>query len=174
MVDLDIGRDYKNVLTYSRDFLPIYMNYMYNSDKEHFILNFSERRNTASPRANVWGDMLSEQSADDRPSRTNSPGRDHESTPAPSLSEAASAFVKKEVDGEAAAAVVAPVEGLPPLVDLDDDIALLELDKYLQGDRTLQTSAASVKPDLKDMLVTPDGSKKASVQFNAEAEQVRN
>ena len=150
------------------------MNYMYNSDKEHFILNFSERRNTASPRANVWGDMLSEQSADDRPSRTNSPGRDHESTPAPSLSEAASAFVKKEVDGEAAAAVVAPVEGLPPLVDLDDDIALLELDKYLQGDRTLQTSAASVKPDLKDMLVTPDGSKKASVQFNAEAEQVRN
>ena len=120
----------------------------------------------------MWGGLLSEQSADVRLPRTNSPGRDPESAPAPSLSEAASAFVKEEVDGEAA--VVAPAQGLPPLLELDDDIALLELDKWLLGDGPPQTSAASIKPNLKDMLVTPVGSKKASVQLNTEAEQVRN
>ena len=109
-----------------------------------------------------------EDSTDDRPSRTRSPERDAES--APSLSEAASAFVKEEVDGEAA--VVAPAQGLPPLLELDDDIALALVE--LLGDGPPQTSAASIKPNLKDMLVTPAGSKKASVQLNTEAEQVRN
>ena len=138
------------------------------TDIEKSLLHFSDIRDTASPRSTEWGGLLSEQSADVPSSVTNSPGRDPE--PTPSLSEAATAFVKKEVDGEAV--VVAPAEGLTPLIDLGDDITFNEFDKYLHGDGTLQTSSATVNLDLKDMLVTPAGSKKATAQFNTEAEQV--
>ena len=120
----------------------------------------------------MWGagGLLLEDSTEVRPSRaTRSPERDLES--APSLSEAASAIVKEEVDGEAAV-VASAQEPLTILALDDDDIALW--DSYLHGNGTPQPSAASIKPNLKDMLVTPAGSKKASVQLNTEAEQVRN
>ena len=142
--------------------------------EKNFILffYFSEVRDTASPRANMWGagGLLLEDSTEVRPSRaTRSPERDLES--APSLSEAASAIVKEEVDGEAAV-VASAQEPLPILALDDDDVALWDI--YLHGDGPPQASAASTKPNLKDMLVTPVGSKKASVQLNTEAEQVRN
>ena len=127
-------------------------------------------RDTASPRANLWGGLLAEQTATVLLPRTNSPGRDPEPSLVPSLSEAAYAFAKEGVDGEAVA-VVAPAE--PPTSSLDgDDLALWDI--ILPIDETPETSTASVRPDPKDMLVTPAGFKKASVQFNKESEQVRN
>ena len=58
-------------------------------------LLFSQGRDTASPRSAMWGEALSQESADVPCSITNSPVRESD----PSLSESASAFVKKEVGG---------------------------------------------------------------------------
>ena len=113
-----------------------------------------------------------EQSADIRPSRTNSPGRQDE----PTLTEAALALVNDDAKG--GVALVAPVHEEPPKVEPPtEDLAELQsyLDEYL-GDGPLQPEAqGSIKPpiDIPSSLTTPAGSRKKFVQYNAEAEQVR-
>ena len=122
----------------------------------------TQGRDTASPRSAMWGEELSQQPVDVPCSITNSPVHN----PEPSLSEAASEFVKKEVGG-GGAVMVAPADGKPlgPPIDLDELLIMLD------GDSTLLTSSESMKLLVQDMLVTPAGSKKA-VQFNTEADQV--
>ena len=138
------------------------------------LVFFSDCLDPASPRAMEWSsEGMLEQSADIRPSRTNSPGRQDE----PTLTEAALALVNDNAKG--GAAVVAPVHEEPPKVEPPtptEDIAELQniLNELYAG--PLQPEAqGSVKPpiDISSLLTTPAGSRKKFVQYNAEAEQVR-
>ena len=103
----------------------------------------------------------------------------------PNLSESAAALVKEQPGGAGEGAVVAQIQEQQPLLDLSgidvNDILLFE-DINVEDETAGSTqepgagvaTVTSFEPDVSQMLVMPPDSRGKWVQFNHEAQQVRN